>query len=111
MQPDPCWTRNRILFVLYRAHPDAVEDNLLRSMLERRGCVIRKETLRSELYWLRDSPRKGDGYIELTAEDVPGTDEVIYKSRIMPLGINLIEGFVKADPAVTPFDRAEIFGG
>lgn len=101
---DPAWVRNRILYVLYRAHPEAVEDTMLRSMLERRGCVIKHDVMRSELYWLRDSPVRGEGYIELIAEDVPGAPgEKVYKSRITPKGVNLVEGFCPADPAVVPF--------
>ncbi len=100
MPTDPRWIRRMILKALYAQHPEWMSDQLLRFSLDNLGCPVSGETMSSELVYLRDYPDKNDGYVELRAEHVAGSNEERFESRITPDGINLVEKLSPPDPAI-----------
>jgi len=101
MTEDSRVVRNRILKILYEKHPNWTDDMELWVELGDLNCEISADRLASELIYLRDVPEKAKGYVELQIKTVRG--EKYPQSRITPLGIDLYEKAVPADPRIAPF--------
>lgn len=97
---EPRWIRAEIIRTLYVAHPEWTPRALLRRVLEDRGVLVTDEQLNSELIYLRDYPERKSGYIEFKERESGPQRKILYSFRLTPLGVNLVEGIAKRDPAI-----------
>ena len=95
------WTLNRILAVLRVHYPDWTTDAKLQTELKDEGEPLVEDDLREHLHFLRDWPRKGEGYVELQKITRGGRE--VKQCRITPLGMLLVERHVPADPQIAEF--------